>query len=107
MCNKQWCTCDEYDALKASHDALEAKLADAERKAVLLGEACPEQLAALNTLTDAYYESRDRLAALRPLVRAAVLLHENEWGANDDWDALYDSTNDLTPEQVAWAKGGE
>ena len=59
----------------------------------------------LHTLTS-------RLAALRPLVRAAV-----EWAEASGSAPLLkavlarnnaiDAARDLTPEQVAWAKGGE
>ena len=94
-------------ACRCDYRALEAKLVSLE-----------QELKCAHAFHDLVVKERDlaryqvgkaesRLAALRPLVGAAVLLHENEWGANDDWDALYDSTNDLTPEQVAWAKGGE
>ena len=80
--------------------ALEAKLAEAEAAHL----RAFSEVAKIAAIAEA---AESRLSALRPLVRAAVLLHENEWGANDDWDALYDSTNGLAPALVAWAKGGD
>ena len=49
--------------------------------------------------------AESRLAALRPLVRAAVEWHED--ASNDSCSALDLNVIALDPDLIAWAKGGE
>ena len=96
-------------AVKAAAErrALEAKLCDARsRVAILEADLVNSKAREANAHTATKVYS-DRLAALRPLVRAAVeYVHEDP--DDEGYEiVMWDQVKTLDPDLIAWAKGGE